>query len=489
MRKLMLSAAALLLGAILFAQNQPLNPVSTEKAALQPALSDADVGANTGLSIQHGKAHKVMVRQAGTNQSAYTNQDMGSGLIGGNLAFIQQTGSVNAATSGVQNAADVIQSGDENESTTRQEGDYNSAVTKQGQKNFASSKNKGLIRQGNANQAQNNTAKLEQDGMDNQGYIFQTYDNSDAWTVQNGERNNSYVRQNAGPNQTDGHYAYTEQIGEENKNTIHQSGTLGAGNDAWAYQTGFGNQSDQIQVSTDTPGSGFFNYAFVDQGAEVAGFITFDSLDDLTALDSEFMPNLNDLSPFTSGTLAFQNQYGIDLDAETHQFGADHYSEQNQRGSGNDAFIIQDSHGLGRSISGHYALQEQFGTNSFATLAQFGNGNKAQQRQWGDDNGVVSTQIGHGNKLNTNQLLDGNRGNTIQHGHGNAALLTQIGGHSYSIVQHGMGNQADILQLNPDGDFSADWIDCTFEDQLLPPVMDDIDNLFLPSICGDCGPN
>ncbi len=482
MKKVIFCAIALMLGGMTYAQGP------TEISQLQPALPGAAIGANTGLSIQNGENHKVKVRQAGTEQSVYSNQDMGTGSIGGNLAYIRQTGAVDI-TSGVQNAADVIQSGDENQSTTRQEGDYNSAVTKQGQNNTASSENKGYIRQGDADQAQDNIAKLEQDGIQNQGKIFQTYDNSDAWTVQNGERNNSYVRQNAGPNQTDGHYAYTMQIGNDNKNKIHQSGTFGGANKAWAYQTGDENQSFQTQVSTDLPNSGFFNYAFVDQGAFKYGFITAAGIADLAALDSQFMPNLGDLSTFTSGALAFQNQVGTDLDAETHQFGTDQYSEQNQIGSGNDAFILQDSHGLGggRSISGHYARQDQYGTNSFATLSQFGNGNKAWQRQWDDDNVVVSSQIGAGNKLNTNQLGDGNRGNTIQHGHDNAALLTQIGGHSYSTIQHGMGNQADILQLNPDGNFTADYIECNFESPMDAPTMPNIPDLVIDPICNPCG--
>jgi hypothetical protein len=480
MKKVIFCAIALMLGGMTYAQYGPQYVGPTETSALQPALPGAAVGANTGLSIQNGLDHKVRVQQAGTEQSAYSFQDNGSGS-GGNLADIGQMGHM-SDDSGVQNAADVIQSGDINQSTTMQRGDYNSAVTKQGL-NYASIGNKGFIEQGmmNHEHATNNTAKLEQDGADNQGVIYQTYDYNDAWTVQDGERNNSFVRQIADPHMTAGHYAYTKQIGADNENTIMQNGmgTEGLANWAWAYQTGSENKSHQSQINTGLAGSEFVNYAMVDQGAFQEGLLTVGNITALTILDSKVVEKLAGLSTFTSGSLAFQNQNGDDLDAEVHQFGKDSYSEQNQTGSGNDAFVIQDSNGE----SGHYARQDQDGTNSFATLGQFGNGNRAWQRQLDDDNIVVSSQIGHNNKLNTYQDGDGNRGNTIQHGKDNLALLTQRGGHSYSIVQHGQGNQADILQLDGLGDFTADYINCSFENPIDAPIMNDIPELIIDPIC------
>jgi hypothetical protein len=471
MKKVIFCAIALMLGGMTYAQYGPQYAGPTETSKLQPALPGAAVDANTGLSIQKGMDQKVRVEQAGTQQSAFTYQENGSGA-GGNLAWICQTG-VNMPTSGVQNAADIIQSGDVNQSFVRQEGDFNSAITKQGL-NYASTNNKAHIHQGEADQAEYNIAKLEQDGADNQGHIFQTYDRSDAWTIQDGERNNSYVRQIAPPDKTGGHYAYTKQIGNDNKNTIWQVGMFGEGDWAWAYQTGDANGSYQSQMDTGT----LINYALVDQGAGQSGIFTSDNLTALTTLDSKVSEKLAGLSDFTSGSLAFQNQDGEDLDAETHQYGTDSYSEQNQTGSGNDAFVVQDSHGE----TGHYARQDQDGTDSYATLSQFGNGNKAWQRQLDDDNIIVSSQIGHDNKLNTYQDGNGNRGNTIQHGHDNIALLTQRGGHSYSLEQYGKGNQTDILQLGPDGDFTADYIAFSFEIPLTAPPMNDIPDLVIPDL-------
>jgi hypothetical protein len=375
MKKVIFCAIALMLGGLTYAQYGPQYVGPAEQAALQPALPGAAIGANTGLSIQNGMDHKVRVEQAGTEQSAYSNQDNGSGS-GGNLAFIRQTG-VNMPASGVQNAADVIQYGDVNQSFVRQEGDFNSAVSKQGL-NYASSNNKGHIHQGTADQAEYNIAKLEQDGADNQGHIQQQWDGGEAWTIQDGERNNSYVQQISKPDKTDGHYAYTKQIGNDNKNSIWQSGMFGEGDWAFAYQTGDANQSFQRQMDQGT----LINYALVDQGAFQDGIITAAGLTDLRTLDFNAIEKLADLSTFTSGSLAFQNQDGEDLAAETHQYGKDSYSEQNQTGSGNDAFVVQDSKG----DSGNYARQDQDGTNSFATLGQFGNGNKAWQRQFDDNN-------------------------------------------------------------------------------------------------------
>lgn len=461
MNKKIIVIAAILAGTTAFAQYGPQYVGAAPTSTLQPALPGAATTANTGLSIQNGDDNKVRVRQAGTNQSVYTNQDNGSGL-GGNLARVRQTGQV-GPNSGVENAADVIQSGTVNKSTTYQEGDYNSAVTRQGQNNTASSGNQAWIRQGTGQQAENNVAVVDQDGDNNKAWTQQTYDNSESWTVQNGDGNESQVKQNAGPNNTAGHYAYTNQQGNANENSIDQSGA-GESNWAWAYQTGNSNVSIQKQTETDTDsqGTGYVNYALADQGAFQNGLITAASLADLYAVDPDANPQVAALNPVSEDNVAFQTQDGGDLDAETHQYGRYNYSEQNQTGYGNDAFIGQNTNS---NNDGNYGRQDQSGTQSFAILGQFGSGNKAWQRQGaGDDNKVVSSQIGDYNLLNTYQDGDGNRGNTVQHGEFNAALLVQRGGHSYTIEQDGTGNQADILQLGPNGDFDNDGIDCSFED-------------------------
>lgn len=489
MKKLLLLALICFAGSTMYAQYGPQYQGATETATLQPAISGAAAGANTGLTVQTGDDQRVRVRQAGTEQSAYSFQENGSGS-GGNLARIRQTGDVNALLSGIQNAADVLQSGTANQSTTRQEGDYNSAVTKQGQNDDGSSGNRGRIRQGIAEQAEGNTAKLEQDGIDNRGRIEQTSDSNDAWTVQSGERNKSYTEQRAAPNNTGGHYAYTEQTGNDNANLIDQSGTAGEGNWAWAFQVGDNNTSIQTQVNTDVPMSGFINYAMVSQGSFENGINTTDGLTDLYAVDGSASASVAGLNGVTTNSVAFQDQEGGDLDAEAHQYGDANYAEQNQSGYGNDAFMIQNTTGVG---TGNYGRQDQSGvgvdgvSENDAVLGQFGSGNKAWQRQAaGEDNRVVSSQIGDDNLLNTYQDGDGNRGHTLQHGTANVALLVQRGGHSYTIDQDGMRNQADILQLGPSGDFDADAIDCDFEMELDIPHIPGVPSFPIDDICPDC---
>ena len=480
MKKLIFSAIALLAGTFAFAQLNPapygpqyVGPAPT--ATLQPALPGAASGANTGLSVQNGNANKVRVQQAGTSQSVYTFQDDGNGT-GGNHAKVMQTGAVQAI-SGVENAAEVLQSGSDNRSQTKQEGDYNSAITRQGQNDLSSSGNKAGIRQGTGQQAENNVAVIDQDGENNEGSIQQTYDNSEAWTIQSGTANQSMVNQNAGPNGTAGHYAYTEQLGDDNQNAIIQSGD-GQSNWAFAYQTGDNNLSKQVQDQADAVGSGFVNYAMVDQGSMKDGLIS-DIKTSLDAVDSRI--NDDALNPTTTNSVAIQNQEGGDLDAESHQFGNANHSEQYQSGYGNDAYMLQNSYG-----TGNYGRQDQIGTQSIAGLAQSGSGNKAWQRQADDNNIVMSTQVGNGNLLNTFQDGNGNRGITSQYGTDNAALLVQRGGHSYTIEQDGTGNQANILQLGPNGNFNTDGIDCSFLDPNNPTInYPDLD-FNLSDICSGC---
>jgi len=462
MKKVMLSAAALMIGAIGFAQVSGAPQAS--QVAAQPG---AAVGANTGESVQNGNDNRVWVRQAGTSQSVYTNQNDGSG-IGGNLARVKQTGVVNP-TSGELNLAEVLQSGSENQSTTWQQGDRNNAITRQGQNNDASAGNKALIQQGNNQNAEDNFAAIDQDGDNNNALTFQTWDNSAAWTRQMGEENSSYIRQKAGPNGTDGHEAEVEQVGDNNNSIVRQELGAGAGNVARTFQSGDDNYAQQDQI-TDAASGSTGNSAIIAQGNVTTGY-TFDPIyNDLQMVDN-ITNGSQSLGSY--GGMAFQNQSGHENEADIRQFGDDpsnaNYAEQNQSNSGNSAFMVQNLYGSPMG-AGNYARQDQSGTDSEAGIAQNGFDNKAYQRQMDDDNIALSTQRGHDNLLNTYQDGDGNRATTAQRGQSNQILLVQRGGHSYSVQQnlpggmpvgmpHG-GNVADILQLGPGGDFDADAINC-----------------------------
>ena len=128
MKKVVLSAMALMIGAAMVAQVDTSGDVAPAYAPSNVAPSAA--GANTGLTQQDGTNNKIRVRQAGTSQDVYSVQGNGLGN-GGNLAKVMQTGAVNT-TSGIANKANVFQLGTANQSNTIQEGDENKAITKQG---------------------------------------------------------------------------------------------------------------------------------------------------------------------------------------------------------------------------------------------------------------------------------------------------------------------------------------------------------------------
>ena len=496
MKKVILGLSAFFFCAVGFAQVTDTNGNSSPTPQAAVVLGGTSATGNAGESIQNGNDNRVRVRQAGSNQSAYSVQNDGSG-DGGNLARIMQTGSVTGA-SGFANAADVRQSGTANQSTTNQQGDLNEAVTRQGQNDDGSEGNRAYIQQGVANQAESNFAAIDQDGDDNQAYTLQTYDNSDAWTQQVGNDNWSRIRQDAGPNGTDGHIALVEQTGDDNASDIAQSGA-GARNSATAVQLGDGNYAKQIQTTTATAG-GVGNEALVAQGdgsvaTDLNATIFFgqlDAVDDVTN---------GGFSGSSFNGIAFQNQSGEGNDAEIHQFGDDgvdgNYAEQNQGGLSNDTYIIQNAFGNPNG-GANYARQDQDdnASNSQAGIAQNGFNHKAYQRQTGDDNNVMSTQRGNGNIMNSYQDGNQNRATTAQRGRDNQIHVVQRGGHSFVGTQNlpngspvgapNGSNVMDILQLGPAGNFHTDAIDCVIPEAMEPMPTPNIGTFNIDKPCPDC---
>ena len=240
MRKVILSVVALAIASVAMAQD-----TGARKAVQVAQIPGSVATANTGESIQNGSANAVQVRQAGTEQSTLTNQD---GVA--NLARVMQTGDVNGnqALSGQLNLAEVEQTGFNNESTIYQEGDFNNAMIDQNNDNDTAA-NRAQIMQGTANQAESNDAAIEQDGEDNSAYTLQTYDNSDASTVQTGTGNISEIGQNAGPEDSMGQFAIVNQTGNANESRVEQDNAGGsdARNVALTTQLGDNNKAEQIQ--------------------------------------------------------------------------------------------------------------------------------------------------------------------------------------------------------------------------------------------------
>ncbi len=501
MKKVVLSAMALMFAAVGFSQVTDSNGNASPVATTVPILTGAAATANSGLSIQNGNDNKVRVRQAGTNQSVYTNQDNGAGIIGANQAFVRQTGAVSGA-SGVGNRTDVFQSGDVNSSMTIQEGDYNDAITRQGQKDPAilSSGNQALIRQGTAQQAEGNFAAIDQDGIDNQARTKQTYDNSDAWTQQTGTENKSLILQNAGPNGTDGHYAMNEQEGERNESYITQQGN-GARNSARALQVGNDNQANQMQTATAAAG-GSGNDAGIVQGATSSvrrNAVAPEATTQWIAVRDNVDLGANTIYyvPPTEGNKAKQTQVGAGNSAGIYQLGGSigfsNYAEQEQNGDDNNAGMVQGHYYNGETSN--YGKQDQDGNGNTAGLVQTGSGNKSLQNQVGNDNTSLAFQQGKNHKLNTHQFGNDNVAFATQSGLGNRALIVQYNGQSYSVEQNkgaayndftGGGNQADILQMGPNGNFDTGAIDCYFEDPMNLDQNYNVPGLDLGDICPDC---
>ena len=499
MKKAIFCAIALMVGGMTYAQvtdaDGNVSPVTTPV----PILGGAAIDANTGLSIQNGDDQRVRVRQAGTYQSVYTNQDNGVTGTGGNQAAVRQTGSV-TATSGVANAADVLQSGTTNSSWTRQEGDDNHAVTHQGQTDGTSTNNRAKIRQGTGQQAEDNFAAITQNGVDNRAQTQQTYDNSDAWTQQTGLENKSMIVQDAGPNQTDGHYAMNQQEGERNESFISQQGN-GARNSARTLQRGNDNQAKQMQTATDGTG-GAGNDAGIQQGGSTATLnaVAPEATTQWLAVrdNVDLAANTIWFNPPSEDNKAKQTQVGAGNSAGVFQLGGSigfsNYAEQEQTGDNNNAGIVQGHYYAGETSN--YAKQDQDGNGNTAGLVQTGSGHKSLQNQDDNDNISLAFQQGKDHRLNTHQFGDENVAHSTQHGIGNKALIVQYDGQSYTVEQNkGLsyndfsagGNQADILQMGPDGDLLwGEMVDCAFD----APMDLDMDYEFPPvdlgDICPDC---
>jgi hypothetical protein len=449
MRKVILSIVALAIASVAMAQD-----TGARKAVQVAQIPGSAAGANTGESIQNGSANAVEVRQAGTEQSTLTDQD---GVA--NLARVMQTGDVNGnqALSGQLNLAEVEQTGFNNQSTIYQEGDFNNAMIDQNNDNDTAA-NRAQIMQGVADQAESNDAAIVQDGEDNSAYTLQTFDNSDASTVQDGTGNISEIDQNAGPEDSMGQFAIVNQTGNANESRVEQDNVGGsnARNRAFASQFGDNNKAEQIQEAEGSMG----NRAQIDQGwdgSHIVSGTSFGRLLELTNFDSQIVNSIPNES--STEAVAFQSQSGDDNDgliAQASSVAGSNNAAQIQDGNGNSGWISQSFYSVGGTEN--VGRQLQTGDDNAAALNQDGADHASLQDQWGDDNTSVVSQAGMGNNSNMFQVGAGSYGQTLQHGEFNVALLTQRDGQSYTIRQNegvfapGVGgNQADILQEGPLG--------------------------------------
>ncbi len=484
MKKVILGAAALMIGSFAFAQYTPSSPTQ----AVQISNQSVNTGANTGESVQNGNDQKVRVRQVGTSNSAATYQDDGTGT-GGNLASISQNGAV-GPTSGDSNLAETHQRGSVNQSTANQQGDGNSALTNQGLNNTASSGNKAHIQQGNNLQAEDNWAEVNQDGDDNQARTLQRWDNNEALTTQMGDRNKADIHQAAEPDSSEGHAAEVNQQGDDNQALLYQHGN-GARNMATTIQIGNNNASFQVQKATGTSGDG--NNALVDQGQGVNTTTIANDLYYNGLLNVDVINN-GSFNAGSDNAIAVQNQTGTNNIAQASQFNSGNEATQIQEGDANRALIGQNAYGNANGESNR-ARQEQDGDDNDAAIGQNGSRHVAFQMQAGNDNTAMSTQRGEHNIANINQWGNQNWATTAQRGECNVAYVNQYDGQSYAVQQNladGMsngGNQADILQQGPGGTQTGSYLDPTNCDipDASPGMFTDITDLTIGDLCPGCG--
>ncbi|RMB64006.1 hypothetical protein EAX61_01085 [Dokdonia sinensis] len=460
MKKMILCAGALLIGAVAMAQvgGGSLDGAAAAQASQEAALPGAPASANRGTTNQMGTSHKVLVQQAGTAQSVLTNQAGDR-----NQAFVAQTGLVGPG-SGVENLAQVNQAGEKNQTTAFQQGDNNNVHVDQ-----MGDENRSYSIQGVADQAEDNFLQVDQDGTKNKSVVQQTFDNSDAYVRQNGNDNRSDVNQNAGPNQTEGHFANVQQYDESNQVKINQMGA-GARNGAYAWQQGENNKSQQIQTATDGQG-GTGNLAGVIQGTTPTTFFVLNaasvaSYNSLLGLD----PSLTSggFSGLSEKAVALQEQNGSGNSASISQYGATNaagagnFAEQFQEGDDNNAFMVQNAFGTTTNAGGNSAEQNQYGDRNEAAGYQNGRTHSALVNQGdavtaGNDNIALTAQRGENNGVDIQQNGDSNVAHTVQHGKNNKILMTQSDGQSYSVNQNvgqfgaNGGNQASIEQTGPGG--------------------------------------
>ena len=480
MKKVIFSAAALMIGAVALGQTTSVSSEAnfqgtplTTPAINTTVIDNADIvgtgsapgNSNTGHSVQNATipaaGNSMKARQEGEKNSIVGFQTGAS-----NLVSMRQTGNVNgnAADSGEANKIYSDQIGLGNDGRLEQQGDFNQIALIQDNATFpgytGAVGNRADVQQGTADQAEKNYAAVQQYGDDNETKILQTYDNSDAFVSQAGFGNKVNVNQYADPENSQGHEALVEQFGDDNSALVNQNADGMKGrNYARVFSFGDNNQSEQTQT-TDSNTRG--NTALVNQGvdASITG-VLFNSAEyaNIVAIDNVMNGGANQASSYSQ---AIQDQKGHDNVAESHQFGAGtsavngDYTMQVQDGEDNEAYAFQNAYGTATG-RGNSADTFQQGDDNYVATGQNGRNNDVVASQMGDDNSAIGTQRGRNHVMDLRQTGDHNAIEASQRGLGNSMVITQNGGHSWHADQDvpgGLpngGNSLDVIQTGPTG--------------------------------------
>ncbi|OAB78418.1 hypothetical protein [Cochleicola gelatinilyticus] len=464
MKKVILSALALMVGSFVFAQ------ASQDAAAPDVEQADnlsGDAAANRVENTQAGTENYMLVRQEGTSSSVFIDQSGGgAGADEGNLVYVAQAGDVtgNTGLSGQANAADVRQSGTSNEGYVYQGGDRNAAGMQQsGDDQIA------YIQQGVLN-AEDNYAGVVQSGDTHSSWIFQGHDNNEALSLQSGSGHASKIDQNSAPDGSPGHNARVEQEGTGQMSYVEQDGNnsdadvfqSGDGNYSAINQSGLGtNTADVDQVGVFGQNKSFIVSAGSNQNATVSQINNFGLLGDNISDIIQNGLSENNATVLQDGPSSSENYANIQQTNAT------------TGNATNNATVNQGNRPafLGSALSGLYSqtndildteslspLSSSFGNIAFQS--QVGAGNRAESHQF-NNAFIINNEVNNANTSKQIQTGDNNTALVVQNAFNNLnaiasqnhALQEQTGNNnSVSSIQVGLRNETWMQQ---NGDDSA----------------------------------
>jgi len=374
MKKIILGAVALIIGAIGFAQNAS---VVLQSGPSQYANVD-QIGANTSLVIQSNYNNDAFATQNGTSSGLQIQE----GTNG--LARLTQTGNTNVSAQYQTGEGNIVRAsmiGDDNATAQFQSGDYNVANINIG--TFGSD---------------GNTAWQVQEGMNNLLNSRLLGNDNTSGQVQSGENNIANVYARGWRNE-----GYQLQGGQDNRAHIRIGYPAGGVSDNFAFQQQFGG-TGAMSVN---------NIARIDQLGDrnTAGQIQGgDNIDDLRN-------NLATIIQTGNDNTAYQMQGGNDVPGAT--------------ASNNTVFS-------GQNGNDNLSVQVQDGINNIARIVQdgnFGEGAQVQDGGWnemylhqveGDLNTSLQVQL-VGTQFSLSRVRQGGPG-------GNSAFTYQAGSSDTAIV-------------------------------------------------------
>ncbi|MFK5878910.1 MAG: hypothetical protein QM478_05380 [Flavobacteriaceae bacterium] len=393
MKKVILSAMALLIGVVGFTQNSSLvTQIGTNNADVTQNVS------NTSVVYQDGTSNDAQVDQIGSNNSD-VNQDGD-----GNTADVDQNDGLGTpgfyvfgmgpfgAVPGEDNVSEITQVGTTNNAKVNQDGNGNfSNVDQDGTSNDANIMQMGGNNDSDINQdGHDHLAVVDQDGIDNKSFITQedkvTSGGNEAYVNQSGKGNYSTIYQQK--NQL----ANVDQSGKYNVSIVNQ--------------TGHANVTDIDQVGGVLGGLNFSN---VNQHNAIGNYakVAQDGLLNNSDVDQTGKLNNANINQDGGGNVSISKQVSDYTFGDGFPYlpNFSQVTTVTQNGSLNYANVDQDGHSNSSSIDQTSPLLTLLPKNE-AIVGQMGSYNVSDIIQNGDNSAIVSqtSLTGLGNNSIINQL-------------------------------------------------------------------------------------